>query len=65
MGFDNGRCDRCFEKTISLTGSYFNTEMICPACAKEEREDPRFEDARRAEHEAVRRGDYNFPGIGR
>lgn len=58
-------CDRCGKEAFALTGSYFNMEMICLACDKEEREDPRFEEARRAEHEAVRRGDFNFRGIGR
>lgn len=58
-------CDRCGKDAFATTGSYFNMEMICLECAKAEREDPRFEEARRVENEAVRRGDFNFPGIGR
>lgn len=65
MSLDNGRCDRCYKETGMLTGSYFDTDMICLACDKEERASPRFQEAQRAENEAVRQGDFNFKGIGR
>jgi hypothetical protein len=57
-------CDRCGRETLIVTGSYFNTELICEACDAAERAHPQFDEARRIETEAVRRGDYNFPGIG-
>jgi hypothetical protein len=57
-------CDRCGKPTRGWTMSYFNTESICMPCANAERERPDFVAAVRADHTAVRRGDYNFPGIG-
>ena len=57
-------CERCGKETFGSTGSYFNTEIICFACDKAEREHPKYEEARRVEAEAVSRGDFNFPGIG-
>lgn len=58
-------CDRCGQETLSSTGSMFNTEQIClDPCAKAERAHPDYEQARRTEMEAVKSGDYNFPGIG-
>jgi hypothetical protein len=57
-------CDRCGQKTTFCTGSYFNTELICADCDRREQEHPLFEEAREVEREAVRGGDFNFPGIG-
>jgi hypothetical protein len=65
MSLQNGRCDRCGAETGFLTGSYFNTDMVCLACDREERASDRFAEAQRAENEAVRQGDFNFRGIGR
>lgn len=58
------RCDRCGKETTGWTGSYFNTEKICFECRDKEEAHPEFAEARRIELEAVKRGDYNFPGIG-
>lgn len=59
------KCDRCGEETLGTTGSYFNTETIClDKCAPAERAHSKFNEARRIETEAVRNGDFNFPGIG-
>lgn len=44
--------------------SMFNTEMCCNTCIQNERNHPDYEKARQAEHEAISRGEYNFPGIG-
>tara|TARA_Y100000034_G_C6737045_1_gene326857 strand:- start:558 stop:698 length:141 start_codon:yes stop_codon:yes gene_type:complete len=44
--------------------SWFNTQLICDVCSDEEKNHPRYEDARKAEAEAVLGGNYNFPGIG-
>lgn len=57
-------CDRCGKQSSGFTGSYFNTDTICFACAEVERKHPDFERARQIETEAVMRGDMNFPGIG-
>jgi len=57
-------CDRCGKETISSTMSYFNTDTICPECDDRERAHPLFQEARDAELEACKRGDFNFIGIG-
>lgn len=57
-------CDRCQSETKTLTGSWFNTQMICPRCEKIESKHPRFEEAKRREQEEVKKGNFNFEGIG-
>lgn len=57
-------CDRCYKETYGWTMSYFNTQEICLDCSEKEKELPRYADAKKAEAEAVKRGDYNFRGIG-
>ncbi len=59
------RCARCRRETDVTIMSMFNTEILCLDCKEAEERDPRYENARRAEAEACRRGDFNFPGIGR
>ena len=44
--------------------SKFNTDTICMSCEEDERQAPGYAEASRAESDAVRSGDYNFPGIG-
>ena len=58
------RCERCGRESISSTCSMFNLDEICLDCKEAERHHPRYEEAVKAEAEAVRNGDYNFPGIG-
>jgi len=60
----DGRCHRCGKETSVHTGSYFNTDLICPDCEEAERNHPDFEWVREKEAEAVKRGDYNWPGPG-
>lgn len=57
------RCDADF-RGVASTMSRFNTEHICMECEADERLAPNYAAAHQAEHEAVTRGDYNFPGIG-
>jgi hypothetical protein len=57
-------CDRCGKPARANTVSYFNTETICIRCSRRERTHPQFTEAQRIEEEAVRAGNYNFPGIG-
>ena len=57
-------CDRCKATNVPLTMSRFNTQMICQKCLERERMHPLYEQAVKAELEAVLRGDMNFPGIG-
>ena len=57
-------CDRCGEEGTALTGSYFDTSLVCPRCEDVEKAHPQHAEAKRVEHEAVQQGNYNFPGIG-
>ena len=59
------KCQRCYEQTLVHTMSMFNVDMICMDCAKKERAHYKYEEARREEAEEVRRGNYNFRGIGK
>lgn len=45
--------------------SMFNEDCICMSCKDKERQDPRYKKARDAEAAAVKKGNYNFKGIGR
>lgn len=58
-------CDRCGKETDIYTMSFFNTDEICMECRKKERVHPKFEEARKREVEEVRKGNYNYPGIGK
>lgn len=58
-------CDRCYEETLSTIMSMFDTAMICPACKQKEREHKDYERAIKAETDAIKRGDYNYKGLGR
>lgn len=64
MSLLDGKCDRCFRQRTALTGSYFDTAMICLGCDQLERAMPEYESAKKAEAEACKRGDFNFPGVG-
>lgn len=59
------RCDRCGKKTWVTIMSMFNTQEICMDCKDKEEQHPGYEAAREAESRAVRRGDYNFHGVGK
>lgn len=60
-------CERCHHPLNgqSVKMSFFNTDMCCPDCLKQEATHPAYAQAKQAEHDAVCRGDYNFPGIGK
>lgn len=57
-------CGRCDREVWSFTGSYFNRDWICHDCEAKERAHPAYLEAVRVECEAVRAGDFNFPGVG-
>lgn len=59
------RCQRCYNETRVHTMSRFNTQEICMDCVKKERAHHKYEEARREESREVRRGNYNFKGIGK
>ena len=47
-----------------MTGSYFNTQMICTSCDTKERKHPDYDQAVRIETEQVLKGNLNYEGIG-
>ena len=58
-------CERCLTQTHILTGSWFDTAMICLKCDEAELNHQDIEIAKAAERSAVMQGDFNFPGIGK
>lgn len=58
------KCQRCGKETETIRCSRFNTQMCCDACLTEEEAHPDYARAREIEHEHVKAGDYNFPGVG-
>lgn len=63
MSILNGRCDRCGDRA-TLTGSFFNTDMLCAICEEREKAHPDYARAKEVEMAEVRKGNMNFPGIG-
>ena len=57
-------CARCFKRTNTTRMSWFNTQMICVSCQKNEEKDPRYKQAKEAELRALQAGDRNYKGIG-
>ena len=63
--FSQQTCDRCGGSLKSgRIMSAFSTECICMKCSEAERKHPEFRKAVAAECEAIRNGNYNFPGVG-
>jgi hypothetical protein len=50
---------------MSVIMSIFNKEDLCKDCRDAEKKHPKYEEARKAEADAVRAGHYHFPGIGK
>lgn len=64
--FNQKHCDRCggsLEKGRIM--SMFNEDCICMECKDRETKDKDYERARDREIEEVRKGNYNFKGIGK
>lgn len=57
-------CHRCGKETLSHITSMFNMDDLCMNCKAEEEQHPDYEEAKRIELAAVKRGDFNFPGVG-
>jgi len=62
--FSKKHCDRCGKDLTVRIMSMFNTDAICMDCKKKEEKDPRYQQARQAEHDALVSGNRNFKGIG-
>ena len=57
-------CDRCYRETNITTMSMFNTDTLCMDCKAKEKTHPRYRAAVEADNAAIKRGNFNFPGIG-
>ena len=59
-------CERCkSDCRDGHTMSMFNTQHICLKCARTEEKHPKYEDARLADLQEIKKGNFNFPGIGK
>lgn len=62
--FNQKHCDRCCG---SLEGgrimSMFSEETICMSCKEKETKDPEYQKAVEADHEEIRKGNFNYKGI--
>lgn len=61
------KCERCRnqqEGPYAITMSYFNTQLICETCERKEQAHPKYQQAKQAEIEAIKTGNYDFRGIG-
>ena len=59
------QCDRCNSLVNGHTMSMFNTETICLPCARIEEVHPKYKEALKADLAEIRKGNYNFRGIGK
>ncbi len=59
------RCERCGTEDVGLIMSRFNTDTICFPCEEKEKAHPKYAEAARAELQACRDKNFNFPGIGK
>ena len=63
--FTKKRCDRCGRSLDDgRTMSRFDTSCLCLRCAEAERQHPDYRKAVEAEMAEIRKGNYNFKGIG-
>lgn len=57
-------CARCKKVANPHIMSMFNTDLICMDCKEKERQRPDYRDAVKADIEEIKKGNYNFQGIG-
>ena len=61
--FTQTTCDRCGG---SLAGgrimSMFNEDCLCMSCKEKETKEPDYDKAVKADHEEIKKGNYNFKG---
>lgn len=63
--FSQKNCDRCGGSLEQgRTMSMYNEDCICMKCKEEERKRPDYEQAREADVTEIKKGNYNFKGIG-
>lgn len=58
-------CQRCGSPLNGVSiMSMFNTQIICMGCKDKERQDPNYKKAVQADIDEIRKGNFNFEGIG-
>ena len=58
-------CDRCGKPLNGMRiMSMYNTDCLCMDCKEEERNRSDYKDAVEADNAEIRKGNYNFKGIG-
>ena len=63
--FTQKHCDRCGGSLDGgRTMSMFNEDCICMECSKKEKQRSDYSKAVEADHEEIKKGNYNFKGIG-
>lgn len=62
--FSQKHCDRC---KGSLKGgrirSMFSEDVLCMTCKDKETKDPEYKKAVEADHEEIKKGNFNYKGI--
>lgn len=59
------KCERCHQPTNNTTTmSMFNEDVICMSCKEKERQNPNYSKAYDADIEQIKKGNYNYEGIG-
>ena len=62
--FSQSFCDRCRGSLDQgRIMSMLNTDCICLACKEKEKACSDYEEAVKAEHEEIKKGNYNYKGI--
>ena len=59
-----GNCMRCGEESGAHIMSMYSKAIICLDCKDIETERPDYQAAVKADEDAIRRGDFNFEGLG-
>lgn len=60
----NGRCQRCRVKSYSYIMSMYSVTLICSLCSDKERERPDYDEAAKTESNEVKKGNFNYEGVG-
>jgi len=64
-GMSVANCQRCGNPTNGIIiMSMFNEDIICMSCKKEEKNNPQYKQAVDADVAEIKKGNYNFSGIG-
>lgn len=58
------RCRNTVQGQYCLVMSYFNTQMVCEQCERDEQAHPDYDHARATERQAIKTKNYDFRGIG-